>query len=107
MQWILGVLASLITEVFKWSYKRMTIRYAWIMAMITASIAAVSALAVAIKALLVGIAYTLPSWAAPGVAFLPSNIPIVFSTLTSAYLLRMAYDLSQSRMKEYWKMLMY
>jgi len=55
-------------------------------AAVTAVIAIFTALAIVIKALLVGIVYTLPSWAAAGAVILPSNLAVCISAVISAKL---------------------
>lgn len=93
--WLGGLIANLVPFFTKFLVKRTAIAAATV----AGSIVFVSAMAVAIKALLVGITYSLPSWAVAGAMFLPSNLPICISAVITAQLIRFAYELNMKNFR--------
>lgn len=107
MQALLVWLGSLIAQFVPYFTKRFAFRTAVIASTVAGTVVFATAMAVGIKALIVGITYALPSWAAPGAMFLPSNLPVCISAVITAQLVRFAYDLNVKNFREAARMMAY
>jgi hypothetical protein len=107
MQVLMVWLGNLIASFVPYFTKRFAFRTAIISATLTGTVAFAVAMAVGIKALFLGITYALPTWAAPGAMFLPSNLPLCISAVITANLVRFAYDLNVKNFREAARMMAY
>ena len=99
MQVILVWFANLVVTIAGYFFASLSKKVAFGAAAIAAALALTTIMALAIKALLVGIVYTLPDWAAAGAAFLPSNLAICLSSIIGAKMARFAYDYNMQTLK--------
>lgn len=93
--WLGGIVAT----IFGQFATSMSKRAVFATAALAVSAALLLALANGIKALLVGISYSFPAWAATGAMFLPSNLSICISAIVTAKLARVAYDYGMANLK--------
>ena len=107
MQFLLVWLGNLIASFVPYFTKRFAFRTAIISATLAGTVVFATAMALGIKALLLGITYSLPSWAAPGAMFLPSNLPLCISAVITAQLVRFAYELNVKNFREAARMMAY
>lgn len=103
--WLVGLLGSVVSSMTTWLVAKLAyekaVHYAMITAFLIAAFSLLLALTLSVKALVLGARIAMPASLGQATYFLPSSLPVIFSTIVTARVSVAVYRWTVATMRAY------